>query len=163
MNIRIREACEADIENLVELNHQVQQLHVELAPDLYRETENAAVSEWFKKQIQEKGNFVLVAEINNRLLGYILVRMISRPAHIFCHDRSCAYIDQICVDTKHRRKGIALKLISEAIQRTNRAGMTRLELDVRSDNKSAKSSFEAMGFNTYGEKMIMDVSGNGKP
>lgn len=151
----IREAKETDLEGLVCLNRHVQQMHVDLAPDLYCETDDRAVSKWFKEQLREKGNSTFVAEIDGRVLGYALVRMVQRPAHVFCYDRSCAYLDQICIDPDHRRAGVARELLQAVIAKASAAGMTRLELDVRSDNESAKASFRAMGFTTYSEKMEM--------
>ena len=160
--MKIRLATETDTKDLARLNGYVQQLHVDLAPDLYRQTDSSAVCEWFAEQIHDSRNMTLVAELNGLIVGYSLIRMIQRPAHVFCHDRSCAYLDQICVAPEHRRKGVGRELLREAVARASEAGMSKLELDVRSDNELGKASFNAMGFRTFGEKMALELSALGK-
>lgn len=100
---------------------------------------------------------VLVAEFGDRVIGNVVVRKSDRDADLFFRARSHAYVDQICVASDCRKKGAARALLDEAAHRAKREGMSRLELDVWSDNREAKSAFYALGFTTYNEKMYIEI------
>ena len=157
MDIEIRSAELDDLAALAALNSQVQDLHIALAPDLYRHPEPGAVSDWFREQLASSDYQVLVATKDGNPVGYVLLRIDKRPPHTFCHDRSCIYIDQISVDTPYRKRGIARALLEAVKGRARQEGIDTVELDVRSDNEMAKSAFRSLGFAVYHEKMALTI------
>ena len=67
--------------------------------------------------------------------------------------------DRVASWSKHLivPEGIARALIEEAKHRAMHKGMSRLELDVWSENKEAKAAFQALGFTTFNEKMVKEL------
>jgi predicted GNAT family acetyltransferase len=55
-----------------------------------------------------------------------------------------------------RGKGLATKLVSEMVAKSNKLGFPRLGLAVRADNIAAKRSYEKVGFVLCGEFTIFE-------
>jgi ribosomal protein S18 acetylase RimI-like enzyme len=154
----IREARPADIAAIVTLNSEVHDIHLRLFPDIFKPTDPAALAEWFGRLINDDKTIILVAEDTSSLgmsniVAYLTLRKDERPAHVFAQIHRCAYIDNVCVTERYRGKGLFHSLLSKAEDIARRWGMSRLELDVWSDNAAAKKAFNQCGFQTYNEKM----------
>ena len=157
MNVNVRDATIDDLDVLVALNDEVHDIHVSLFPSIFRDTEKPALRKWFEDQMGDPLVSILIAESDAEVAGYLVVRLSNRDAHLFCHAHSCAYVDQIGVTVDFRKQGVGRALLDEAARRAKEQGMSRLELDVWSDNRAAKSAFDALGFKTYNEKMFMEI------
>lgn len=158
MKIDIRQAVSEDIGILASLNSEVQTIHVSLFPKFFKDTEGAALVDWLCKQLSDPAAVVCVATVDGDVVGYLILRHVTRNANVFFHARRFAYIDQICVAQGFRRHGVGRALIAQAVEQAKSLGMDRMELDVWSDNRKAKATFEALGFATYSEKMTLDLS-----
>jgi ribosomal protein S18 acetylase RimI-like enzyme len=157
MNMTIRDAIADDLDALVELNGEVQGIHVCLFPDVFHETEQSALRAWFMDQMADPSTTILVGLEEERIVAYLLLRIFRRESHVFCRGRNWAYVDHVSVAADFRRRGFGRLLVGEAARRAKHQGISRLELDVWSDNKAAKSAFEALGFKTFNEKMFMET------
>jgi ribosomal protein S18 acetylase RimI-like enzyme len=155
--MKIRDANAGDLDALVALNREVHDLHLSLFPDVFHDTDEVALREWFTQRMQDGSTAVLVGVEEPRVAAYLIVRYSRRDANVFCRARACAYVDQACVTGAHRRRSVGRALMDEAKRRARAEGMTRLELDVWSKNAEARTAFEALGFTTYNEKMSMDI------
>lgn len=151
--MKIREAAAADIPAIIALNDEVHGIHVRLFPDVFKPIETAALAEWFDSWLDDDDTLILVAEDASGLVAYITLRKEERPAHLFARSRRCAYIDQVCVTEKRRGQGIFQALLEGARAIARQWGMSRLELDVWSDNTAARNAFMRSGFQPYFEKM----------
>lgn len=156
--MNIREARPADIAAIVTLNDEVHDIHLRLFPDIFRPTDPVALAEWFGRLIDDDKMIILVAEGTGDIVASLILRKEERPAHLFAHDRRCAYIDQVCVTERYRGKGIFHSLLRKAEAVAREWGMSRLELDVWSDNVAAKNAFSQCGFKTYNEKMKLVIT-----
>lgn len=98
------------------------------------------------KEGQEKGYISLVAEQNNKLIGYVIgfTFEVNRRKH-------CMSI-AIAVLQEHTGKGLGTKLLSELIEQGIKKGITRFELDVSVNNPIAISLYQKMGFVIEGER-----------
>jgi len=161
MDMNIREAVESDVGDLVKLNGEVQHIHVSLFPEFFRQTDPSAVADWFRGQLRDQAAGVFVAIVDANVVGYLILREVTRKANIFSQTRRYGYVDQICVAQELRHQGIGQALITWAADRARELGLDRLELDVWSANQSAKTAFQALGFTTYTEKMVMRLSSAG--
>jgi GNAT superfamily N-acetyltransferase len=157
--MEIREAKPADIPAIVALNDEVHGIHVRLFPAVFKPTDPAALAEWFGEWLNDAKTKILVASVDGGLQGYLTLRKEERPAHVFVEERRCAYIDQVCVTENSRRQGVFRAMLAEAEQVARQWGMSRLELDVWSENTAAKQAFSRCGFQTYNEKMKLALDG----
>lgn len=155
--MKIRQASQRDAEQLVQLNAQVQAVHVDIAPSLFRKASNESMVVMLRQTISDETTTILVAEENDELIGYLSLKKQIRPEFTLINERKCGYIDQVCVSEQHRKKDIFKKLLTEAKRVVNEWGFDRIELDVWSDNQNARDAFIGSGFRTYKEKMRIDL------
>ena len=156
MSLIIRDAAAVDLDSLVALNGEVQGVHISLFTQVFHETDKAALRTWFADQIADPATTVLVGTEKEQVVAYLILRIVLREPHLFCYSRNCVYVDHICVASEFRRHGAAKALLEEVSQRAKLEGISRIELDVWSDNKAAKTAFEALGFKTFNEKMYLE-------
>ena len=157
MNMKIRDAVADDLDVLMVLNKEVHTIHVSLFPDVFRNTDASALRDWFRGRLSDAATAVLLGIEDDHVVAYLIVRMVKRDADVFSHGRSCAYIDHVCVTAEYRNRGIARALIEETKRRAKQEGISRLELDVWSENKEARAAYHALGFTTYNEKMALEI------
>lgn len=112
----IRQATKNDIPNLRRLNAEVQNLHIGKFPDIFRETSSEEIDEWLKRQIEADSIYFSVAIDNDEIVGYAILRLVSRAPNPFMHARKFAYIDHVCVTESRRKFGIGKNRIEDAIK-----------------------------------------------
>ena len=155
--MKIREADAADIPAIISLNDEVHAIHVRLFPEVFKPIEPAALAEWFGDWLGDEDKMILVAEDDGGLVAYLTLRKDERPAHLFAKSRQCAYIDQVCVTEGRRGQGIFQALLERARAVARGWGLSRLELDVWSENTAARNAFMRSGFRPYFEKMKLSI------
>lgn len=100
--------------------------------------------------------FSFVCEIDGRLSGACVVESTHEPG------LQRVVISSICVESSHRRLGIARKLIKLAISSVHEhlGGSTRIDLMVSTKNTAAIGLYESIGFRTQGvvERAYFDSS-----
>ncbi|MFH1454531.1 MAG: ribosomal protein S18-alanine N-acetyltransferase [Armatimonadota bacterium] len=84
--------------------------------------------------------YYLVAEIDDRVLGYLGSWLVLTEAHI----------TNIAVRPEVRRKKIATKLVQEFIKHLNSLGIEYATLEVKVDNEPAKNLYKKFGFTEAG-------------
>lgn len=97
--------------------------------------------------------FSCIALSDTALLGFIVVSHVLDEAEI----------EDVCVDARYRRHGVAKRLLLQVISRLKDANIVRLHLEVRQSNQAAITLYESMGFIKIGERKqyyerINDVS-----
>lgn len=101
---------------------------------------------WTEKGIAEELNnpnaHFIVAETDNKVLGYIGV-------HEVCDE---AYIDNIAVLPDYRRLGMGVKLLLSARDGAFKRGCSFISLEVRKSNLAAISLYSKLGFKNVGER-----------
>ena len=155
--MEIRTATKEDTKELIALNMEVHDLHVELEPSVFREISEESISQQILRSLGDKHSSIIVATKDQVIVGYALLQRRTRPAFDMMYERKCVYIDQVCVKSQHRNRGVLKMLLETAKKLALEWGFNRLELDVWSNNINAKGSFTKSGFVTYNEKMKIDL------
>ncbi|MCP3941033.1 MAG: GNAT family N-acetyltransferase [Desulfobacteraceae bacterium] len=153
MGIIIRLMSASDINSVVSLCCEVQNIHISLFPKVFKPLDKVELANWFKNQLNEKDTFIFLANLNNMNIGYLMLKSIERPEHLFCYNNKSMEITQICVTDSAKNTGVGRSLINAAKKITCAQGLDRIELNVYSLNAEVKRSFEALGFSTYSERM----------
>ncbi|MGC8986730.1 GNAT family N-acetyltransferase [Infirmifilum sp.] len=98
--------------------------------------------EWFKAMIgvRSRRRKVLVAEVNGRVVGFII-------AYKY---RELAYIDSLAVDPDYRDMGIGGKLIQAVEELLKREDVERVALSVKEGNLRALDFYLKRGYNVKG-------------
>lgn len=127
------------------LMQQLHKIHVNGRPDLYVDLEHPYSKEDFEKLVDNEEVISIAAEEQGVILGICFVSMRNKSGMVTMRT---AYMDDLVVDEKFQRRGIAKKLFVEAEKRAKALGAERLDLMVWSFNESAKNLYESLGMKT---------------
>ena len=155
--IIIRFAKENELARVNELRKQVNDLHVEGKPEIFRAGFNDELQDFIYKIWEDPEQKIVVAELNGVICGFAVLHHIHRPESPFMQERDFMDVDEFCVDKEYRRQGIATEMISFIRNYTKEMGIKRLELNMWEFNQDALAFYEAVGFKTYSRYMEMEM------
>ncbi len=146
----IRLASPADSSILSRLNLDVQRLHAEHYPNIFKmpESDDFAVS-FFNEMLADPAVTIFIAEDDEEPVGYILCKLIERPENPFTFAARTLLIDQISVRPTARGKGVGAALMQQAESLARQLGVQRIHLDSWDFNLNAHEFFEHMGFQKF--------------
>jgi len=90
----------------------------------------------FYDDIADNIGYSYVAQLDNRIVGYVMMVVFDRSGHL----------TNLAVDKKYQRKSIAKKLLSFILELAMREKIARLTLEVRLSNQPAIELYESFGF-----------------
>ncbi|MFZ5969591.1 MAG: GNAT family N-acetyltransferase [Bacillota bacterium] len=153
MEICVKETKDPKL--LAELNHDVQEIHANIEPEIFKRFDKDEMEGLFKEILEEQEASAYVAYYNGQAAGYILLAKKEYRETAFKYGYSALYIDQICVQERFRGKEIGKALMEKAKSVSQETGINRIELDFWYKNMNAGQFFRTQGFETYNEKMFL--------
>jgi len=141
----IRRATAADIDRLNDLLFQVQQLHAEGRPDIFKTGAKKYTTEELSAIIADDTTPIFVYLEDDILMGYAFCIYQETPDSPQLHARRVLYIDDLCVDEQYRRRHIGEKLYDYVIDFARENGCDSVTLNVWSVNPSAEKFYRKMG------------------
>lgn len=143
MSIEINKACFEDYEDIIKIVEQVQQLHVQLRPDLYQQYHDIITKSNFKNMVEDECCFV--AKDENQIVGVIIIqyRNDDNPVKV---KRHVIYIDTLVVDENYRNQGIGHQLLNYVKKLKKEKKMDSIELQVNAKNNRAYKMYQKYGF-----------------
>jgi len=130
-SIKVRSADEKDFRRLVIIAE-------EFIPG---EAENYKRIEVLKQALRNPNYELLVAELEGEVVGFIDQWVI----HDFVHGAKLGYVHSLYVSPEHRKKGIASKLLQEAMKNARDMGVSEIHITTRFDNKPAINLYRKHG------------------
>lgn len=123
--------------------NQVQTLHVEWRPDIYKPNEDLLPPDTFQKLVEGKNFYV--AEVNGTVVGILelLFRHIESPAHV---TRNIVFIDSMAVDEAYRGMGVGHLFFEKVKEIKEQNHLDGIELQVNARNKAAYEMYAHYGF-----------------
>jgi ribosomal protein S18 acetylase RimI-like enzyme len=156
MKIKTRKAKKEDIEAIMGLNKQLADYHRKI--DGYWKP-SSKTRKSFKKHlsniIQKKTVKILVAENDERLIGYFIGSI--EKAQPFVVPKKIGRISDAFVEEKYRELGIGKKMFGELIIWFKRNKIKHVELSVDSRNETAIRTWQNFGFREFMKKMRLDL------
>ncbi|MFX0101227.1 MAG: GNAT family N-acetyltransferase [Candidatus Hodarchaeota archaeon] len=152
MNIEIKDAKISDIEPFYVLWKEMQGSHEGYDEDFYKPNltlKPEDVKAYFKGEMESKDAIILLAFLNDEMIGFIHAGFGKRPP--VYHYKDEVRISIVGVSGKYRGKGVGTALISALENRIKRAGFF-VSLSVDVDN-SAVGLYERLGFKKRHVKM----------
>lgn len=141
----IRLATEKDIPKIGELLSQVDLVHHNSRPDIFRIGRKYSYSE-LKELLKDTWRPILVSvDENDEVIGYCFCIYQQHINNSVLTDIKTLYIDDLCVDEKLRGKHIGKELYEAAVKLAKENGCYNLMLNVWSCNLSAMKFYEAQG------------------
>jgi GNAT superfamily N-acetyltransferase len=145
--MNIRQANSQDSLLLSSLCMDVQRLHAETLPDIFKPPhgDDFAVS-FFDEVLADPKNSLFLAEENGEALGYAFCKLIERPETPFTFALRYLLVDQISVRPAAQKKGVGAALIERAISLAKELNLPKIQLDSWGFNSGAHAFFEKLGF-----------------
>ena len=141
----IRLATEKDIPKIGELLSQVDLVHHNGRPDIFKIGRKYLDSE-LKELLKDTGRPILVSvDENDEVMGYCFCIYQQHINNSVLTDIKTLYIDDLCVDEKLRGNHIGKELYEAAVKLAKENGCYNLTLNVWSCNPSAMKFYEAQG------------------
>lgn len=151
MEISIEQTNNAKL--LAELNKDVQDLHHELYPKEFKPFDLNEAENAFQTLLLNSNNHAFIAKYQGNVVGYLLAFISIRNESAFQHQKTFLIIDQIAVLKQHRKKGIARKLLEQALLLAKENGIEEIELEYWENNSIARDFFSKNGFKPLKHKM----------
>jgi len=152
--VTIRPAGPEDFGAVARLNAEVQQLHAEGLPHLFKPaSENTFTRAVYEDILAQPRNRVYVAFEGTEPVGYVYAELLDRPETWFRYAHRVAYIHHVSVSHGHRRRGYGERLVREVVALARSHGIGRLELDAWWFNDAARGFFKRLGFSELNLRM----------
>jgi|TARA_B100002003_G_scaffold245418_1_gene273201 ribosomal protein S18 acetylase RimI-like enzyme len=155
--IIIRKVKKGDIKQVAKLQSQFTQAHKEFNPSIY-EPKNDFSQIWKEyaiKSIVNENKFFILAEIERKIVGYAIVT-ISKRAPVYKISK-IGTLDAITVNSNHRNKGIASKLLDKCLEWFKEHNINYVEDFVDSKNIGSLKLNKKFGFEEYQKRMILKL------
>ena len=150
----IRTAEEKDIAKIGDLLSQVDMVHHNGRPDIFKIGKKYSDNE-LKELLQDSQRPILVAvNQNDEVMGYCFCIFKQYLNDAVLTDIKTLYIDDLCVDEKLRGKHIGKELYAAAVKLAKENGCYNVTLNVWSCNPSAIKFYESQGL--VPQKTVME-------
>jgi len=141
MNILIREATEIDYPAINKMLLKLQNFHSENVPTIYKKLDTFFTFDEYLKILEDRNVYFILATLDNEVIGLIWLSFNEKLSK-YEYQRKQIWIEGIYIKTKYRRKGIAQKLVNEAINKAKFLNAQSIELMIWNFNETSKKFFE---------------------
>ena len=153
----IRFAKENELVRVNELRKQVNDLHVEGKPEVFKAGFNDELRDYIYNIWDDPEQEIVVADLDGTICGFAVLHHIVKAATPFMYERDFIDVDEFCVDKDYRRQGVASEMITFIRNYAKEKGFNRIELNMWEFNRDALAFYETVGFKTYRRYMEMKV------
>lgn len=123
--LQIRKASVNDYIYVKKLMQSVQNLHHNKRSEIHKDREI-----FDKEEFNQNINNIIVAEINNTVVGAILYLVKEKLENNYTNYRKVLFIDTLVVDVNHRKNGIGKILMQEMGKIAKENNCSSIELNV---------------------------------
>ena len=148
----IRKAENKDAARVLQILEQVNRVHHELRPDLFRLATKYTAAE-LHAIFADDSKPVFVYEADGAVCGYIFTVLIDHGGHHMLTPVRELYIDDLCVDAAYRGRGIATALYRHTVAYARQLGCHNVTLNVWEGNDGAMAFYRKMGMQTQKTKL----------
>ncbi len=141
----IRLAKEKDIPKIIDLLKQVDLVHHNGRPDIFKIGTKYSHEELKQLLNNEKRPILVSVNENDEVMGYCFCVFQQHVNNSVLTDIKTLYIDDLCVDETLRGKHIGKELYESAMKLAKESGCHNLTLNVWNCNPSAMKFYEAQG------------------
>jgi diamine N-acetyltransferase len=143
-----------DSQLLASLNEEIQRLHHDLYPAIFKPYNRISVLAAFDQLLTDPASKAFAAFREDKAAGYALITKKTKRESAFTYGYQLLYIDQLLVVRQDRSQGLGQVLLNRVYQEAQDLGIHRIELDHWTLNESARYFFEKAGFQYFNERMF---------
>jgi ribosomal protein S18 acetylase RimI-like enzyme len=156
MDIFIRQATEADFEQVGKVFAGENRFHAQLLPGMFKIADPLVTHEWYDEILSNPHKALFVAELEN-IIAVLLLRVMSSPDDPIFQPRRYVYVDEIAVEESHRGRGVGQALMRKAREWALAQGAREIELNVWEANTRAILFYENLGYTTTRRTMKLTL------
>ena len=158
MEVIVRLPRLQDYERVSKIMDQVQQLHVEWRPDVYKPASPLITMDMFEAILRDENWYV--AEADGVVVGVLelMKRHVESPAQVM---KDVLFISTMAVDEKYRGKGIGHLFFEKVKRLKQEKGYDTIELQVNAKNRLAYEMYRKYGFTEKSINMELKESALG--
>ena len=145
----IRLATMQDIEQVNIIRKEVNDLHVNGRPDVFKAGFSTEIREYVKCYLNSDDKFLLVCEEDDSICAYAMVNIIIKPETPYLFERKHFEINEIGVLNTKQGKGYGKQIVQGVKDIAKEQNIHRIELNMWTFNEDALKFYEKIGFNTY--------------
>lgn len=146
----VRFACEKDIPQMNSLLYQVERVHQQGRPDLFKEGAKKYTDNELKDMLKDKTKPIFAAvDENDVMKGYAFCVFQEHKDDNVLTDIKTLYIDDLCVDENCRGQHIGSVLYEAVKKFAKEQGCYNVTLNVWECNPSARKFYEKAGLKPY--------------
>lgn len=146
----VRFACEKDIPQMNSLLYQVERVHQQGRPDLFKEGAKKYTDNELKAMLKDKTKPIFAAvDENDVMKGYAFCVFQEHKGDNVLTDIKTLYIDDLCIDENCRGQHIGSVLYEAVKKFAKEQGCYNVTLNVWECNPSARKFYEKSGLKPY--------------
>lgn len=156
--MNIRPATEEDAKSISVINDEVQKVHAEAMPHIFKPPSARTFPETeITGLLNDQDNIFLVALEDEHAIAYLYAQVVHglESSLLFPFER--LYIHHIAVRWSHQGKGFGKALVDRLLELAKSKDISTVVLDVWSFNEGARQFFMKRGFTVFNERMWVDV------
>ncbi len=155
--MEIRRATARDAGIVARLNREVQQLHADALPRLFKPpSEEIFAPAAFAELVADLDTVVFIGEAGGEPVGYLYAQVARRPDTPFTYAADVVFVHHLAVRREHRGRGYGERLIREAVALAESEGIRRIELSVWAFNTDTRGFFARQGFTVFNERVCLE-------
>lgn len=145
MIMTIRFATEQDIPRMIDLLHQVGEVHHQIRPDLFRSGAQKYDEAALKMLLADEKRPIIAGAVDGKMVGYAFcILQETKDDPVLC-DRKTLYIDDLCVDKDVRGGGVAQAIYQGVLDYAREIHCDAVTLNVWCGNDRAMHFYEKCG------------------
>lgn len=158
-DVNVRRATLADARILANLNTDVQQIHAEAYPGVFKQPDKLAevMADFETRILADVDGYVFIIEADRQAVGYIYGRVVTRPENAYLYSQKYMLVDQISVRPNSRNKGYGQRLMQAVRDVAIEQGIHRIQLDTYAFNENAQQFYLNLGFERVSVRMALDL------
>ena len=142
----IRKLAKKDYIDLQKLFKQLYEIHYTNREDVFNQT-HPIIESYFKEILYSKSKFCYVYEMDNQLVGAILIKKYKTENYVTLKPRTIYEIYDLVVDKAYRRQGIGTELYNFIIELAQKYKIDAIQVEVWAFNHDAIKFYESIGMN----------------
>ena len=150
----IRKASKEDIQQVIELLHQVNMVHHVIRPDLFKPHTTKYNEQELETMLNDDSKPIFVYD-DGMVLGYAFCQITEVKDNQLLEDIKTLYIDDICVDEDARGKHVGKALYEYVRDYARAIGCNNITLNVWEGNEPALRFYKSMGMQV--QKTTMEI------
>ena len=150
----VRKADTNDIGRIIDLLHQVDMVHYEKRPDLFKPNTTKYNEQELEALLHDDSKPIFVYD-DGQVLGHAFCQITEVRNHVLLQDIKTLYIDDICVDETARGKHVGKALYEYVREYAKSVGCYNITLNVWEGNDHSLSFYKSMGMKV--QKTGMEV------